>query len=231
MATAMSQSVSTDEQWAGATAVAEFLASEAGRLAVAREAFRHRLGSIFEHELAQLVQDEAMRMDQRGEPIHSARGFVRHCLTRRAVDLQRGQMRESSRFGSHVAVDDSVADTVGEQGEPAVAELEFEHQLEALRALILDRRLDASAWQRSALLTYVAVRAERLIAGDRSIRPQGGTTPHHAALWTGLWYAGERACLEGDGGSAAVRQARSRKLRALGDLHARLRDLMAVDRG
>lgn len=225
----MSSSVSTDHQWAGTAAVTAFLGSEPGRRAVVSAAVRHRLGTSLEDELAQMVQDEAMRMDQRGEPIRSAEGFVRHCLARRAVDLQRGQKRQRSRFGRRVEVDDSVADTVGEQGDPAVAELEFEQQLEALRAGILDRRLDAPAWQRSALLTYVAVHAERLIAGEGSIRPQGGTTPHHAALWTGLWYAGERACLAGDGGSAAVRQARSRKLRALGDLHARLRDLVAVD--
>lgn len=229
----MSSSASTDERWAGSIAIAEYLASDRGRADVARAAREHRLGTMVEHELASKVQDAAFSMDRRGELITSPAGFVRQVLSRRAIDLVRGEIRRRNRW-VRPKIDENgewAEVEVAAPEEPELVELEHEEALEQLRGIALDARLTAQPWQRSALLTYVAVRVESLEPGQRCVRPRGGTTAHKAALWVGLWYAGQRSTLEGDGGSDAARQARSRQLRALSELHAQMRDTMRAAHG
>jgi hypothetical protein len=229
----MSSSLSTDEKWAGSVAVATYLASDQGRADVAQAARRHRLGTALEHELASRVQDAAFNMDRRGQEIRSPVGFVHRVLEMRAIDLVRGEIRRRRRFARPTRDDDGdqPAFQVAAPEDPALTELEHEGALARIRDIVLDHRVEGSAWQRSALLTYVAVRVDGLEPGERCVRPRGGTTPHKAALWAGLWYAGKRASLEGDGANDAVRQARSRQLRALGDLHDQVRTIVRGEHG
>jgi hypothetical protein len=220
------------QDWPGTMAVQEYLESREGKDALHSALSRQRLSRSLEDDLRSMVEDAAMKRDRAGEPIRSPGGFVRDVAHKRAVDLVRVEVAERRRFCRPVSGYDIETPAWNVIAiERGFEEFEIADRLRSVRRSLMDPRLRAQPWERSAVANYVAIRAEGRMPGERCPQPRGGTSGHHTAEWAALWYSGERGCFAvgGNEDSPAIRQARSRAMGALDNLLVRLRNQMEVD--
>jgi hypothetical protein len=223
---------STSHDWPGTMAVQAYLQSREGKDALHSALSRQRLSRSLEDDLRSMVEDAAMKLDRAGEPIRSPGGFVRDVAHKQAVGLVRVEIAERRRFCRPIPGHDTETHASHVIAiERGFEEFEIDDRLRSVRRSLMDPRLRAQPWERSAVANYVAIRAEGRMPGEHCPQPRGGTSDHHTAEWAALWYSGKRGCFAvGDNeDSPAVRQARSRAMGALDDLLVQLRNQMEID--
>lgn len=211
--------------------IVAWLASGDARAAARHEL--HRLG-LDVYDPDDLLHDVAVRLLQAELPaLDRPVAYARRSVQRRALDLLRGERvrRLHVSDGEH---DESlaVADAGATPADLAAAGAAEDAIRRALFA-VLDR---TKAWVVAAALGTLTLRLHRSVQ-----LPTGTPRPEtdeagKADRWAGLWLAGETDVFPdaaaGRTDTPAIRQARSRKLRAVDDLlRAVAEPIIGVDRG
>jgi DNA-directed RNA polymerase specialized sigma24 family protein len=180
----------------------------------------HRFGLDL-YDPVDLLNDVAVRIltAELGAAIDNPAGYVRRSLHLRTIDLLRGErVRPHEPLPDLVDHGHPVHDDDGDD-DPAdlVVAAHLEDAIRRALAVALHR---TKAWTVAAALSTLTLRTHPDVAlPDGLPEPGGSATRAQADRWAALWLAGERDVFPDDGDAdPAVRQARSRKLRAVEQL-------------
>jgi hypothetical protein len=140
--------------------------------------------------------------------------YARRALATKAVDLLRGTIRHRRE----VEWPDEL-DLPDAAGDATLLGVELEDDLRAAIHRLLAAR---KAWAGAAALTVLTLAAHRDVALPRDVPEPEGPSGGQSDRWASLWLAGCRDCFptRGLGDDAAMRQRRSRALRAVDALLA-----------
>ena len=150
-----------------------------------------------------------------GGTIDRPAAYARRALATKAVDLLRGTIRHRREIEWPDEFDLPESD---DAEAPALA-IELEDDLRvAIHRLLAARK----AWAAAAALTVLTLAAHRDVALPREVPEPEGASGGQADRWASLWLAGCRDCFPAPGvaDDAAMRQRRSRALRAVDDVLA-----------
>lgn len=193
-------------------AAAAFLADR-GRNVPARALVRVGLPKDLADDLVQEVLIRAYRAELRGDVVDNIEAFVTTLVHRAAVDLIRGVRRRPEGHPPEHRPDDEPIDTLADA---VLTDLEA---IAGLLGVELRQRLGSQLADHpvaaAGALVVLAIAVDGAAPADDCPAPAGGAGDDEAAVWAGLFYAGERRCFPGPRTpeDAAMRQRRSRAVR------------------
>lgn len=188
----------------------------------ARAAARHELGrlGLDLYDPDDLLHDVAVRLLRADLPaLDRPIAYARRSVQRRALDLLRGE-RVRPRAAADGDPDETA--TIADDGD-APADLAAAGAAEdAIRRALFAVLGRAKTWTVAAALSTLTLRMHRSVQLPAAAPRPETDEPDKADRWAALWLAGETDVFPdiaaGRADTPAVRQARSRKLRAVDEL-------------
>jgi hypothetical protein len=156
--------------------------------------------------------------DDIAEPV----AYARRAIALRAVDLQRGEIRERSFVTAWPSDDDGMpADAATPPTLDAGDDVEVSETVAAMRRSLHALLTGSRPWAAAAALTVLTLARHR----DVPIPPEAPVpavgAEEQRMRWVALYLAGQRACFAIEAGAsedAAMRQRRARAVRAVDDV-------------
>ena len=205
------------------TAALRWLATADARAAAVYEVTARSLPKEMADDLLSLV---AVALAQRfaspsAAEIDDPVAYARRSLTMRAIDLQRGAIRDRHNRtpwpvdaeGEPVDVHDSVA-----------LPIELGHEIDtailAVRRAVAAQLSNARPWAGAAAMTVLTLTVHRDVPVPPGVPTPDANDDLQLIRWAALYLAGQRTCFPTDGNAEddAMRKRRSRALRAVDDV-------------
>lgn len=189
----------------------------------ARAAARHelrRLG-LDAYDPDDLLHDVAVRLLRADLPaLERPMAYARRSVQRRALDLLRGERVRPAIAGHDDATEPAFEPADGAAGPADLAATGAAE--DAIRRALFATLGRAKAWTVAAALSTLTLRMHRSVQLPAAAPRPDTDEPDKADRWAALWLAGETDVFPdpaaGRTDTPAVRQARSRKLRAVDEL-------------
>lgn len=190
----------------------------------ARAAARHELGrlGLDVYDPDDLLHDVAVRLLRADLPaLQRPIAYARRSVQRRALDLLRGERARPTIAGPDQEATEPVTEPA--EGGAGPADLAAAGAAEdAIRRALFATLGRAKTWTVAAGLTTITLRMYRSVQLPAAAPRPDADEPDKADRWAALWLAGETDVFPdpaaGRADTPAIRQARSRKLRAVDEL-------------